>query len=114
MRERTPLEILKLQGSPNLRRSQRRDAAEENASLCTELRSEIAQLDELIAKALSACRRGQTFRGKPNPAFEHLTKLVKARDLLLRGHKPGKKSAQEILAEADAMLATPTPPKEVN
>jgi len=104
MRERTPLEDLKLQGSPNLRRSLKRDEAEANAPLAPEAQTEIAQLDELIARAMSACRRGMTFRGKPNCAFDHLTKLIKARDLLTKGKRP-KKSTADVLADADKFIA---------
>jgi hypothetical protein len=107
MRERTPIELLELQGSPNLRRSKKRDADEAKLALTPEARGEVAQLDDLIAKAISACRRGHTFRGRSNPAFEHLTKLIKARDLLRKGHKPGKKSAAELLAAADKLLSSP-------
>lgn len=103
MRERTPLDLLELQGSPNLRRSLKREAAEASATLAPETRSEIEQLNELIAQAMRACKRGHTFRGKPNPAFEHLTKLVKTRDVLTKGKKPAK-TAREILAEANAAL----------
>src|SRR5579871_1048202 len=103
MRERTSLDELQLQGSPNLRRAQNREASEANASLTPETRTEVEQLNELIEQAMSACRRGQTFKGRPNPAFEHLTKLIKVRDLLMRGKKP-KKSSADILAEANKVL----------
>src|SRR5579863_3005825 len=103
MRERAAIEDLELQGSPNLRRAQKRDAAEANVSLAPEVCNEIKQLNELIASAISACRRGQTFRRKPNPAFEHLTKLIKARDLLMKGKRP-KKSSADLLAESNKLL----------
>ncbi len=103
MRERTPLKLLELQGSPNLRRSLKREAAESNTTLAPETRTEVEQLDELIARAMRACKRGHTFRGKPNPAFEHLTKLIKTRALLLKGRQPVK-TAKEILDAANAAL----------
>ena len=91
MRERVPLEILRAEGSPNLRRSLKREAAEAALTLTPETRSEIERLDELIALSMRACKRGQTFRGKPNPAFEHVAKLIKARDVLRKGKAhPGK------------------------
>jgi len=104
MRERTPLDELKLQGSPNLRRAEKREAQEATAADPTpDTRTELAQLDELIAKTLSACRRGQTVAGKPNPAFDHLHKLIRARDLLTKG-KPRKKTTSDLLAEANSLL----------
>jgi len=103
MRERTSIEELELTGSPNLLRAKKREAAEASATLAPETHTEIEQLNELIAQAMRACKRGHTFRGKPNPAFEHLTKLIKARDVLTKGKKPAK-TAKEILAEANAAL----------
>jgi hypothetical protein len=103
MHERTPIEELELAGSPNLLRAKKREAAEASATLEPETRTEVERLDELIAQAMRACKRGHTFRGKSNPAFEHLTKLIKCRDLLTKGKRP-KKSAQEILNAANAAL----------
>jgi len=103
MRERKTIEELQLTGSPNILRSLKREAAEAKVTLAPETHTELEQLNELIARAMSACRRGHTFRGKPNPAFENLAKLVKTRALLSKGRKPAK-TAKEILAEANAAL----------
>jgi hypothetical protein len=92
MRERIPIETLILEGSTNLQRSRKREEAERNAPpLSAEQKTEIEKLDDLIAMSMKACKRGHTFRGKPNPAFEHVAKLIKARDILLKGKaKPAK------------------------
>jgi hypothetical protein len=110
---RTPISELLLTGSPNLRRALDREKAEADApALTLEAKSEVEKLDALIAQALKCCKRGATFRKKTNPAFAQLSSLMKCRDLLLRGKKdPSKKSAQEVLQEADKMLAMPV---EVN
>lgn len=101
---RTSIEDLQLQASPNLLRAKKRDADAAALSLTPEARNEIAQLDELIARAMSACRRGHTFRGRANPAYQHLHVLVRTRDMLLKGRKPAAKSAADVLAAANKLL----------
>jgi hypothetical protein len=104
MTERTSLEDLKLQGnSSNLQRAQKRIAREkvQTLSVTADRKSEIAQLDELIAQALKTCRKGQTRNKKANPAFANLASLVKTRTLLLRGEKPTKKSTTDLVRQAD-------------
>ena len=106
---RTPLDDLQLQGSPNLRRALQREEAEENAPpLTAAQQSELDELTQLISLAIKACRRGSTVKGRRNPAFANLASLIKSRDVLTRGRKPGKKSTQQLLADADKLLATPT------
>lgn len=104
---RTSISDLELQGSPNLPRALRREKAEADAPpLAPETKTEIEKLDALIAQAMKNCGRGATFRGKKNPAFEQLSQLIRARDLLQRGNKKSaRKSAKELLAEADRLLA---------
>lgn len=102
---RTDINELMLQGSPNLRRALHREKADESGpALTPEQLSEIEKLDELIALAMKACRKGSTLRGKRNPAFQNVATLIKARDLLTKGRKPAKKSAQQILADADKIM----------
>jgi hypothetical protein len=103
---RTSIEDLKLTGSGNLKRALKREAQDASLpALTTDERSEVQKIDQLIALAMRACRRGQTFRGKANPAFRHLSVLVKTRDLLTRGRKPTeKRSTTEISREIDRML----------
>jgi hypothetical protein len=97
-----------LQGSSgNLRRALKREQAEDDAPpLSAEQQTELEQLNELIAQTLRACKRGCTFRGKRNPAYANLSSLIKARDLLMRGRRSGKKSTAALLADADKLLAT--------
>jgi hypothetical protein len=115
MTQKTSLEDLKLQGNTsNLQRAQKRIAKEkaEATPLATDRKSEIAQLDALIAQAMKTCRKGQTRNKKTNPAFANLASLVKTRTLLLRGEKLPKKSTDDLIRDADAILGlTPT---EVN
>jgi hypothetical protein len=100
MNQRTPIEDLQLTGSPNLGRALKRQQADDNApSLTPEQESEITKLDVLIAKAMNACKRGQTIRGRRNSAFQNLESLIKARKLL-EGRKvntdtTGKRALQE-------------------
>jgi len=101
---RTPIDELELAGSPNLLRAQKRVKADANVVLTPEAKSEIERLTELIARAMKCCHRGQTVDGKPNPAFQNLAALIRSRELLYKGRKPGRKSAAEILAAADEML----------
>jgi hypothetical protein len=83
MNPRTPIEELQLTGSPNLHRALKRQQADENTPpLTPEQESEITKLDGLIALAMRACKRGQTIRGRRNPAFQNLEALIKVRKLL--------------------------------
>lgn len=105
---RTSISDLELQGSPNLNRALKREKAEDAApALTPDERSEIERLTELIDRAMKACKKGSTVQGKRNPAFQNLAMLVKARDTLLRGKRPEKKTSAEILAEAEKALTTP-------
>lgn len=106
MNPRTPIEELRLTGSPNLRRALKREAADANTPvLPEEQQSEIAQLDALIQKALHACKRGQVFKGKRNPAFANLKTLVQLRKLLTNSRSDLKQqSTEEILAEANKLM----------
>jgi hypothetical protein len=102
---RTPIEMLKLTGSTNLRRALKREEAEENLRAPKNAAEEVARLDELIALAMKACRRGQTVNDKRNPAFGNLASLVRIRKMILeRGGVATKKSGEEILAEADRLM----------
>jgi hypothetical protein len=78
-------------------------AEEENAPLSIDERSEVTRLDALIADALAACSRGQSIRGRRNPAFGNLATLVKTRAILTRGRSSAP-TAQEVLAECDRVL----------
>jgi hypothetical protein len=102
---RTPIEELKLIGSPNLKRALKREAADANKLPLSETqKSEIAQLDALIQKALHACERGQVFRGKRNPAFGNLKILMQLRKLLADTPDQKAQTSEEILAEANKLM----------
>jgi hypothetical protein len=104
---RTPLSDLRLQGGHNLRRALAREKNDANPPpLTDEKRDEIEQVSELIQLAFRAARKGSTVNGQKNPAYEHISVLVKTRELLSKGKKP-KKSAKETLADIDALLANP-------
>ncbi len=53
--------------------------AEENTPLTAAQESELAQLDKLIQKALKAAGRGQSWKGRRNPAIANLAVLYKLR-----------------------------------
>jgi len=78
--------------------------------LTPEQKTEVAQLNELIAQAIKSCRKGNTVQGKKNPAFAHLAQLVSTREKLLKGKAPSKKSAQDLVDEMDKLLGI-TPEK---
>jgi hypothetical protein len=102
---RTPLKLLTLQGSGNIKRHLDREKLDaENAPATIDRSEEIAALDALIAKTLKACAKGSTKNRKANPAFSHLAILVRLRTELLVGSKPGKESQADTLAEIDAAL----------
>jgi hypothetical protein len=106
MTQRTPIDELKLQGNAsNLARAFKREK-KDNATpaLIGDRKAEITQLDELILRAMKACRKGFTYRGKSNPAFSHLQTLVRIREQLSRENKPRKKSSADIINAADAIL----------
>ena len=102
---RTSLEELDLQGNTsNLNRAKRRD---KNAvPLTEEQKSEVATLDGLIAQAMKTCKRGHTFAGRKNPAFGHLSSLVKTRELLLRGKRPPT-GTEEAIEDIEKLLSQP-------
>jgi hypothetical protein len=104
--ERTPLAILKLTGSGNIKRAldyEKKDASA--PPLPADRQEEIRQLDALILKCLKACSKGSIRNRKSNPAFSHLSLLVSIRERLLRGHQPGKESDADVVAQAERMLA---------
>jgi hypothetical protein len=106
---RTPIEELELGGNTsNLNRALRRKQAE--IPLTPEQKTEVSQLNELIAQAIKTCRKGHTVRGQKNPAFSNLVNLVRTRELLLKGKAPSKKSAQDLVDEMDKLLGI-TPEK---
>jgi hypothetical protein len=103
---RTTIEDLQLAGSPNLRRALKRQQADENAPPVTpEQEGEIAKIDALIAKAMNACRRGQTIRGRRNPAFQNLESLIKVRKLVEGRKVNTETTGQGALKEAHALFA---------
>jgi hypothetical protein len=106
MNPRAPLENLQLAGSPNLGRALKRQQEDENAPpLAPEQLSEIARVDELISLAMRACRRGQTIRGRRNPAFQNLIDLVKTRKLLEGRKVNNETTGQHALKEAQELFA---------
>jgi hypothetical protein len=113
MSHRTPIDELKLQGNAsNLARAIKREQNDKAAPATGDRKAEIAQLDDLILRAMRSCRKGFTHRGKSNPAFSHLQLLVRVRESLLRGNKPSKKSTADVVSEADKILGLT--PREVN
>jgi hypothetical protein len=106
MNPRTPIGDLQLAGSANLRRALKREEAEKSAPMLTpEQESEIARVDELISLAMRACRRGQTVKGRRNPAFQNLESLMKVRKTL-EGRKIDPATASNrLLKEATELLA---------
>ena len=108
----TPIDELELSGNvSNLNRALKR---RKNAVPLTESqKTEVAQLDALIAQAMKCCKRGHTFRHEKNPAFQNLALLVKTRETLLKGKAPYKKSAKEIMNDVDKLLGI-TPEEKAN
>jgi hypothetical protein len=103
---RTPIEELELAGSPNLARALKRKQADENAlPLTSEQESEIAKIDALIAKAMNACKRGQTVRGRRNSAFQNLESLIKVRKLLEGRKVNTETTGQRALKEVQELFA---------
>jgi|SRR5580704_6914935 hypothetical protein len=106
MNPRTPIEELQLTGSPNLHRALKRQQADENTPpLTPEQESEIAKVDALIGLAMRACRRGQTVRGRRNPAFANLESLVKVRKTLESRKIDPATASNRLLQEATELLA---------
>jgi hypothetical protein len=87
--------------------------AEKDAPLTLEKRTEIQRLDDLISKAMHACSRGQTVRGKKNPSFANLSVLVKLRSHMLT-QKREPADAEEVLAEFESLMSTKVPGEELN
>lgn len=107
MNPRKELSELHLAGSQNIGRALKREAAERDAlPLTLEQESEIAKVDGLIAKAMSACKRGQIFRGRRNPAFQNLEALVKVRKILESRKIDPSTANNRLLTEANALLAS--------
>jgi hypothetical protein len=99
MNPRKSIEELELQGSPNLGRSLKRLEAEKGQPaepLTESQQSEVAQLDELIAQSMRACRKGSTVDGKRNPAYANLALLVKTRKELISGGGKRKDNEREL------------------
>jgi hypothetical protein len=106
MNPRTPIEELQLAGSSNLRRALKRQKADESTvPLTPEQESEITKLDGLIALAMRACKRGQTIRGRRNPAFQNLESLIKVRKLLEGRKVKAETTGQRALKEAQELFA---------
>jgi len=106
MNPRSSVEDLQLAGSPNLRRALKREEVEKNTPpLTPEQESEIARVDELIALAMRACKRGQIFRGKRNPAFQNLEALVKVRKALESRKIDPATARNRLVKEATELLA---------
>jgi hypothetical protein len=106
MNPRTPIEELQLTGSPNLHRALKRQQADENTPpLTPEQESEITKLDGLIALAMRACKRGQTIRGRRNPAFQNLESLMKVRKTLENRKIDPATASNRLLKEATELLA---------
>jgi hypothetical protein len=103
---RTAIEELELAGSPNLPRALKRKQVDEIAlPLTPEQESEIAKIDALIGKAMNACKRGQTVRGRRNPAFQNLEALIKVRKLLEGRKVNTETTGQHALKEAQELFA---------
>jgi hypothetical protein len=103
---RKPIEELQLVGSPNLHRALKRQRADENTPpLTPEQETEITKLDGLIALAMRACKRGQTIRGRRNPAFQNLEALIKVRKLLEGRKANTETTGQRALKEAQELFA---------
>ena len=106
MNPRTPMGDLQLAGSPNLRRALKRQHEDENAPpLTQEQEGEISKVDALIALAMRACKRGQTIRGRRNPAFQNLESLLKVRKLLEGRKMNTETTGQRALKEAQELFA---------
>jgi len=101
MNPRTSIDDLKLQGSNNLKRALDRQRADRAKSLSEEQKEELAQLDQLIALALRACRRGQTIKGKRNPSFANLELLTRVRSSIAARSDAAEKKGPSILGELD-------------
>lgn len=106
MNARTPIADLHLAGSPNISRALKREESEKNAPpLTPEQESEIEKVDALISKAMAACKRGQIFRGKRNPAFQNLEALVKVRKTLESRKIDPSTASTRLVREATELLA---------
>jgi len=107
MNARTPIADLHLVGSPNLSRALKREETEKNAPpLTQEQQSEISRIDELITIAMRACKRGQIFRGKRNPAFQNLEALVKVRKALESRKIDPATASNRLVKEATDLLSS--------
>jgi hypothetical protein len=106
MNPRTPMGDLQLAGSPNLRRALKREQTDKNVlPLTPEQENEIENIDALIALAMRACRRGQTVRGRRNPAFQNLEALVKVRKALESRKIDPATASNRLVKEATELLA---------
>jgi len=106
-RPRADLADLRLSASPNLSRAEKleaRDAAKPVLSVLAQ--NELQQIDDLVRDCLLACREGQSLGTKRNPAFSNLESLMRARRMLLAGHRPLKEEdmAQPLIDELDRVL----------
>jgi hypothetical protein len=102
MSEKKSLSDLELSGNAsNLNRAKKRELPP--AALDEGQKSELARLDDLIAKTMKACHYGQTIGGKRNPAFGNLSTLMKLRKLVTNTKTP-KKSGEDLLKEAEELF----------
>jgi len=107
MNPRKSLSELQLSGSPNLSRVTRYAAKDAAKTLTDGQRAEVQKLDALIEETLLACTKGQTRRGRRNPAFTNLQTLIKSRKMIIEGKTlpPAPPSVQDMEAEIDELLA---------
>lgn len=107
---RTPIELLKLAGSPNLKRAlnyQKKDA--QGKPPTGDYTTVIENLRGLLDQSIKSARRGNIRHKKSNPSFQHIKILIEAIQLLSGVSAPVTKSDREVIAEAERMLGlTPT------
>jgi len=105
MNPRTPIADLKLSGSPNLARALKREKNDlDRPPLTQKQQTELEQIDALIMQCLKCCKRGQTRRGRRNPAFANLDALTKVRQRILARREP-QESGADILDEIDRAMS---------
>lgn len=104
--ERKSIEEIRLQGGKNLGRSLRREEAELERTLSPAQLDELQTVNALIQQCLRACRRGQTVKGRANPAFKNLESLYRVRKAIVRRRdNRAEEPGQDPLAELNAKLS---------